>query len=77
MEKKNKVQRGIEMNKPDDGGFFGPNKLFYYWMLKKYKDGVKVEKLKYWMFQKDMKAHHEQHQRKLKAQSARMQQPKL
>jgi len=63
MEKKNKVQRGIEMDKPDDGGFFGPNKLFYYWMLKKYKNGVKVEKLKYWMFQKDMKAHHEQHQR--------------
>ena len=60
MEKKNKVQRGIEMNKPDDGGFFGPNKLFYYWMLKKYKDGVKIEKLKYWMFQKDMKVYHEQ-----------------
>lgn len=53
----------------DDGGFFGPNKLFYYWMLKKFKGGVKTEKLKYWMFRNDMKVYHEQHQRKLKAQN--------
>ena len=39
----------------DDRGFFGPNRLFYFWMLQRYKAGGKLEKLQYWMFQKDMK----------------------
>jgi hypothetical protein len=40
---------------PDDGGFFGPNRLYYWWLMSRYKAGGKLEKLQYWMFQKDMK----------------------
>ena len=43
------------MLKMDDGGVFGRNRLYYYWMLKKYKQGTRTEKLKYWMFQKEKK----------------------
>ena len=51
----------------DDKGFFGRNRLYYFWMLKKYKERVRLEKLKYWMFQKDMKLHQEKNERKIKA----------
>jgi hypothetical protein len=55
----------------DDGGFFGRNRLYYYWMLKKYKEGVRVEKLKYWMFQKEMKEWQKRHVTKIRTENAK------
>jgi hypothetical protein len=49
--------------------FFGPDKNFYFWMLKKYKQGVRVEKLKYWMFQKEMKEWQKMNELKRRAQA--------
>jgi hypothetical protein len=48
-------RKGMGQGMPDDGGFFGPNRLYYWWLMSRYKAGGKLEKLQYWMFQKDMK----------------------
>ena len=53
----------------DDKGFFGRNRLYYFWMLKKYKERVRLEKLKYWMFQRDMKLYQDQNERRIRTQN--------
>jgi hypothetical protein len=50
-------------------GFFGTDRNYYFWMLKKYKQGVGVEKLKYWMFQKEMKEWQKMNELKRRAQA--------
>ena len=48
----------------DDQGFFGKNRLYYFWMLKKYKRGLRTDKLVYWMFQKETKEWQGKHELK-------------
>jgi hypothetical protein len=39
----------------DDGGFFGNNKLYYFWLLKRFKSEQKIDgKIGYWLFRKEM-----------------------
>tara|TARA_R110000824_G_scaffold323031_1_gene509963 strand:+ start:74 stop:256 length:183 start_codon:yes stop_codon:yes gene_type:complete len=40
----------------DDRGFFGPNRLFYWWMMNRYKHNQKIDgKIGYWLYVKEMK----------------------
>ena len=39
----------------DDGGFFGPNREYYWWMYGLYRAGRNLERLGYWAFVRDMK----------------------
>jgi len=46
----------------DSGGFFGPDRLYHYWQLQRFKDHQKLDwpgkpKLTYWLFKKEMKEH--------------------
>jgi hypothetical protein len=40
----------------DGEGFFGPNRLYHYWQLKRHQQHQKLDgKIGYWLFVKEMK----------------------
>jgi hypothetical protein len=45
-----------------DGGFFGPDRLYYFWLLKRYKTNQKVDgKIGFWLYRKEMKELQKRH----------------
>jgi hypothetical protein len=48
-----------------DEGFYGPDRNYHYWQLKRHKNGQKLDgKIGYWLYKKEMKAWKDSHIRK-------------